>query len=308
MPALDERAAAPGADHRDRGHRASLAEQRFDRSLVQMATGAGKTFTAVTECLPAAQARRVQPDPVPGRPQQPGRPDAAPSSRTTAPPTTAAGSPSSTTSTSSPAPGCSDPRQRGDLHDPARLQGAAQRGGRRRRRPGLGRLRPRRAGRPSPTTRTCRRRRSTWSSSTRPTGRIYGVWRGVLEYFDAHVVGLTATPGKQTFGFFQQNLVSEYTYPQSVADRSTSTSTSTGSSTEISEQGSNDRGRHDRPEGRPPHPRPAARSARRGPRVHPAGSSTGPSPRRSRSALVLETFRDRLFTEIFPGRRRCRRR
>ena len=47
---------------------------------------------------------------------------------------------------------------------------------------------------------------------------IYGVWRGVLEYFDAHIVGLTATPGKQTFGFFQQNLVSEYTYPQSVAD------------------------------------------------------------------------------------------
>ena len=42
---------------------------------------------------------------------------------------------------------------------------------------------------------------------------IYGVWRGVLEYFDAHVVGLTATPGKQTFGFFKQNLVSEYTYP-----------------------------------------------------------------------------------------------
>ena len=48
---------------------------------------------------------------------------------------------------------------------------------------------------------------------------IYGVWRGVLEYFDAHVIGLTATPGKQTFAFFRQNLVSEYTYPQSVADR-----------------------------------------------------------------------------------------
>ena len=43
---------------------------------------------------------------------------------------------------------------------------------------------------------------------------IYGVWRGVLEYFDAHVIGLTATPGKQTFAFFRQNLVSEYTYPQ----------------------------------------------------------------------------------------------
>ena len=42
---------------------------------------------------------------------------------------------------------------------------------------------------------------------------IYGVWRGVLEYFDAHVVGLTATPGKQTFGFFQQNLVSRVHLP-----------------------------------------------------------------------------------------------
>ena len=47
---------------------------------------------------------------------------------------------------------------------------------------------------------------------------IYGLWQGVLTYFDAHIVGLTATPGKQTFGFFRQNLVSEYTYPQSVAD------------------------------------------------------------------------------------------
>ena len=47
---------------------------------------------------------------------------------------------------------------------------------------------------------------------------IYGLWRNVIEYFDAHVIGLTATPTKQTFGFFQQNLVSEYTYPESVAD------------------------------------------------------------------------------------------
>ena len=55
----------------------------LDRSLVQMATGAGKTYTAVTAGLPAAQVRRVQPDAVPGRPQQPGRPDAARSSGTT---------------------------------------------------------------------------------------------------------------------------------------------------------------------------------------------------------------------------------
>lgn len=48
---------------------------------------------------------------------------------------------------------------------------------------------------------------------------IYGLWRGVIEYFDAHIIGLTATPTKQTLGFFQSNLVSEYTFPQSVADK-----------------------------------------------------------------------------------------
>jgi len=48
---------------------------------------------------------------------------------------------------------------------------------------------------------------------------IYGVWRQVLEYFDAHLIGLTATPGKQTFGFFDQNLVMEYGHEQAVADR-----------------------------------------------------------------------------------------
>ena len=47
---------------------------------------------------------------------------------------------------------------------------------------------------------------------------IYGKWRGVLEYFDAHLVGLTATPAVQTFGFFHQNLVCEYTYRQAVVD------------------------------------------------------------------------------------------
>ena len=67
---------------------------------------------------------------------------------------------------------------------------------------------------------------------------IYGVWRGVLEYFDAHVVGLTATPGKQTFGFFRQNLVSEYTYPQSVADRVNVDFDLYRIRTEITEQGS----------------------------------------------------------------------
>ncbi len=46
---------------------------------------------------------------------------------------------------------------------------------------------------------------------------IYNLWRGVLEYFDAYTVGLTATPGKATFGFFHSNLVMEYGHDRAVA-------------------------------------------------------------------------------------------
>ena len=47
---------------------------------------------------------------------------------------------------------------------------------------------------------------------------IYGIWRQVLEYFGAYLVGLTATPLMQTLGFFNQNLVMEYDHAQAVAD------------------------------------------------------------------------------------------
>jgi len=47
---------------------------------------------------------------------------------------------------------------------------------------------------------------------------IYNLWRQVLEYFDAHLIGLTATPSKQTFGFFNRNLVMEYDHERAVAD------------------------------------------------------------------------------------------
>ncbi len=48
---------------------------------------------------------------------------------------------------------------------------------------------------------------------------IYNLWRQVLEYFDAHLIGLTATPSKQTIGFFDQNLVMEYGYERAVLDK-----------------------------------------------------------------------------------------
>ncbi len=47
---------------------------------------------------------------------------------------------------------------------------------------------------------------------------IYDVWRQVLEYFDASLIGLTATPDSRTYGFFRKKVVSEYSHEQAVAD------------------------------------------------------------------------------------------
>ena len=130
---------------------------------------------------------------------------------------------------------------------------------------------------------------------------IYGVWRGVLDYFDAHIVGLTATPGKQTFGFFQQNLVSEYTYAQSVADNVNVDFDVYRIRTEISEAGSiieagtvvpkvdrrSRRQRYETIEDELP---------------YTSGQLDREVTSRNQIRLVLTTFRDRLFTEIFPGR------
>ncbi|MCB9764944.1 MAG: DEAD/DEAH box helicase family protein [Alphaproteobacteria bacterium] len=48
---------------------------------------------------------------------------------------------------------------------------------------------------------------------------IYSLWRQVLEYFDAQLIGLTATPDARTFAFFRRNVVSEYRHEHAVRDR-----------------------------------------------------------------------------------------
>jgi type I restriction enzyme R subunit len=130
---------------------------------------------------------------------------------------------------------------------------------------------------------------------------IYGVWRGVLEYFDAHVIGLTATPGKQTFAFFRQNLVSEYTYSQSVADRVNVDFDLYRIRTEISDRGSTiDAGtivpKIDR------RTRQQRLEAIEEDFEYTHKQLDRAVTAKSQIRLVLETFRDRLFTEIFPGR------
>ncbi|SEE57271.1 DEAD/DEAH box helicase family protein [Streptomyces sp. Ag109_O5-10] len=130
---------------------------------------------------------------------------------------------------------------------------------------------------------------------------IYGAWKGVLEYFDAHVLGLTATPGKQTFAFFRQNLVSQYTYTESVADAVNVDFDIYRIKTEVSQNGSTiEAGTFV----------PKVDRRTRVQRIEAIDEELEykksqldravQNPNQIRT--VLQAFRDRLFTEIFPGR------
>ena len=48
---------------------------------------------------------------------------------------------------------------------------------------------------------------------------IYGKWRAVLDYFsEAKILGLTATPTPEAYAFFNNNIVENYSYDDSVVD------------------------------------------------------------------------------------------
>jgi type I restriction enzyme R subunit len=131
---------------------------------------------------------------------------------------------------------------------------------------------------------------------------IYGLWRQVLEYFDAHLIGLTATPTKQTFGFFQQNLVMEYSHDMAVTDHVNVDFTVYRIETAITKQGSvveagdwagyrNRLTRQVRWE--------AVDEARPYTQVQLDRAVVAQDQIRT----VITTFRDKLFTELFPGRK-----
>lgn len=131
---------------------------------------------------------------------------------------------------------------------------------------------------------------------------IYGLWRQVLEYFDAHLIGLTATPTKQTFGFFRQNLVMEYSHDEAVADgvnvdfsvyKIATKITKGGSTIEVGEFA----GYRDR----------QTRKVRWEATDEPIDYAPGQLDRavvaQDQIRTVIQTFRDKLFTELFPGRK-----
>ncbi len=131
---------------------------------------------------------------------------------------------------------------------------------------------------------------------------IYNLWRQVLEYFDGFLIGLTATPSKQTFGFFHQNLVMEYNHEQAVADGVNVGFDTYRIRTQITNQGATvDAGyyidRRDR----------LTRKVRWEQLEEDLAYAPNQLDRdvvaEDQIRTVIQTFRDKLFTEIFPTRR-----
>jgi len=132
---------------------------------------------------------------------------------------------------------------------------------------------------------------------------IYSLWRQVLEYFDAYLIGLTATPAIHTFGFFHQNLVMEYPHEKAVADgvnvdfevyRIRTRITGQGSVIEASDLpvvGHRDR-----------RTRALRWEAPDEPLSYKAEDLDRSVVARDQIRLIVRTFKERLFTEIFPGR------
>ena len=133
---------------------------------------------------------------------------------------------------------------------------------------------------------------------------IYTLWRQVLEYFDAFLIGLTATPAKQTFGFFNKNLVMEYDHERAVADGVNVDFEIYNIRTKITGSGSTIEATPDTMvEYRD-------RQTRQRRWERPDEDITYDAKELDRRVVakdqirtIIRTFRDRLFTDIFPRRR-----
>lgn len=130
---------------------------------------------------------------------------------------------------------------------------------------------------------------------------IYNLWRQVLEYFDSFLIGLTATPSKQTLGFFNQNLVTEYSHERAVADGVNVAYEVYRIKTQITEGGSTVES------GNYIDKRDKLTRERRWEELdedlqYDSKQLDRSVVSESQIRTVIQTFRDKLPTEIFPGR------
>jgi type I restriction enzyme R subunit len=270
------------------------------RALIQMATGAGKTFTACaftyrlikhagasasssSSIAPASARRRAMSFTSSSRPMMAG---SSPTSTTssTSPRTSStpsAASPSAPSSGSTPCSAATPSCPTTSTKPPSESSTTAAKGGRLQSRHPIEFF-------DFIVADECHR-------------SIYNLWRQVLEYFDAFLIGLTATPALQTIAFFQQNLVMEYGHERAVADGVNVGYDVYRISTEVTAQG----GKVDK--GFVVDKRSRATRSRRQQLLDEDLAYAAPELDRSvvvpsQIRTVLQAFKDALETELFPGR------
>ena len=132
---------------------------------------------------------------------------------------------------------------------------------------------------------------------------IYNVWRQVLEYFDAFLIGLTATPTAQTIGFFNGNLVQDYSHEKAVVDGVNVGYDVYRIETKVTKDGAT---LAKEPGQFVPHRDRRTRKKKLkeldDDLTYTANDLDRDVVAMDQIRLVVRTFRDRLFTEIFPGR------
>lgn len=130
---------------------------------------------------------------------------------------------------------------------------------------------------------------------------IYGNWRQVLEYFDAFTIGLTATPSIHTLGYFQKNLVAEYPYERSVIDQVNVPFEVFRIRTEIGERGGRIEAGFSVPK-RDRHTRRQRYEELADDLIYTPTDLDRSVIAPNQIRVILETYRDTLPTELFPGR------
>jgi type I restriction enzyme R subunit len=130
---------------------------------------------------------------------------------------------------------------------------------------------------------------------------IYGKYGQVLDYFDAFLNGLTATPNAFTYGYFHGNVVTEYTYEESVIDDINVDFTVYRIRTEITDEGS-DIAKGETVQVRDRYSRKQAYRELDDEMTYDAAKLDRAVVAPDQIRTVVRTFKEKVTTEIFPGR------
>lgn len=130
---------------------------------------------------------------------------------------------------------------------------------------------------------------------------IYGRWGQVLDYFDAFQVGLTATPTPTTLAYFDDNVIAEYSQEQSVYDGVNVDQQLYRIRTEVGERGATIQA-GEWIKVRDKHTRAVERRQLADQFVYDPVKLDRAVVNPSQIRAVVRTFKERVTTEIFPGR------